>query len=201
MSRPNAAQVEFWGGDPGRRWVTHHADLDHLHRGVADLVLETAELTPSMRVADIGCGGGALTLAAADRVGAGGEVLGLDISATLLKLAEETRREAGTANARFVEADAQTYAFDDVFDRVISRFGVMFFDDFDAGFANLRAALAPGGRLVAVVPESCHFRFDRRHVAFRAFVDDHGGHWIDLPPDTFRPSGTTVKTRLVVLYR
>ena len=63
------------------------------------------------------------------------------------------------------------------------------------------AMLAPGGRLVAVVPESCHFRSDRRHVAFRAFVDDHGGHWIDLPPDTFRPSGTTVKTRLVVLHR
>lgn len=63
------------------------------------------------------------------------------------------------------------------------------------------AMLAPGGRLVAVVPESCHFRSDRRHVAFRAFVDDHGGYWIDLPPDTFRPSGTAVKTRLVVLHR
>ncbi|QFT61878.1 class I SAM-dependent methyltransferase [Roseivivax sp. THAF30] len=199
MSRPNAAQVEFWGGDPGRRWVTHHADLDHLHRGVAELVLETAELTPGMRVADIGCGGGALTLAAADRVGAGGEVLGLDISATLLKLAEETRREAGTANARFVEADAQTYAFDDAFDRVISRFGVMFFDDFDAGFANLRAALAPGGRLVAATwapAEHNPWFSDARRVAVERLGAPPAGD-----PDAPGPMALRDPERIDVIFK
>ena len=59
--------------------------------------------------------------------------------------------------------------------------------------------LAPGGRLVAVVPESCRFRRDAAHRTFRAFVDDHGGHWIDLPAGAFQESGTGVKTRLVVL--
>ena len=59
--------------------------------------------------------------------------------------------------------------------------------------------LAPGGRLVAVVPESCHFRLQGRYRAFRAFVEDRGGTWIDLPADAFRESGTGVKTRLVVL--
>ncbi|MDT7858134.1 class I SAM-dependent methyltransferase [Rubrivirga sp. S365] len=59
--------------------------------------------------------------------------------------------------------------------------------------------LAPGGRLVAVVPESCHFRREGRYRAFRAFVEDRGGYWIDLPADAFRESGTGVKTRLVVL--
>jgi hypothetical protein len=61
--------------------------------------------------------------------------------------------------------------------------------------------LAPGGRLVAVVPESCYFRRDLAHTAFRAFIDEQGGHWIDLPDGAFQEAGTGVKTRLVVIDR
>lgn len=56
--------------------------------------------------------------------------------------------------------------------------------------------LAPGGRVVAVVPESCYFRRDLAHAAFRALIDEHGGHWIDLPDGAFQEAGTGVKTRL-----
>ena len=58
---------------------------------------------------------------------------------------------SGAANVSFVEADAQTYAFAPAsFDAVFSRFGVMFFADPPAAFANIRRALKPGGRLVFV---------------------------------------------------
>src|SRR5438067_1110712 len=55
------------------------------------------------------------------------------------------------ANVRYLSADAQTQAFDTAFDLCFSRFGVMFFDDPPAAFANLRRALRPGGRFAAVV--------------------------------------------------
>ena len=57
--------------------------------------------------------------------------------------------------------------------------------------------LRPGGRLVSFVPESVVFRTDRRHAAFRAFVDEHGGHYIDVEAGAFEDTG--VKTRIVVL--
>jgi SAM-dependent methyltransferase len=76
-------------------------------------------------------------------------VLGIDISAPLLAAAR--RRAGGGANLRFAEADAQTYAFEPGgFDGAFSRFGVMFFADPAAAFANIRRALRPDGRLAFV---------------------------------------------------
>ena len=55
---------------------------------------------------------------------------------------------AGADNVTFVLADAQTDSFPGApFDAAISQFGVMFFDDPVAAFANIRAQLRPGGRL------------------------------------------------------
>src|SRR5207249_4886103 len=56
--------------------------------------------------------------------------------------------EAGVANLRFVQGDAQVHPLaPDLYDVVISSFGVMFFDDPAAAFANIIAGLRPGGRL------------------------------------------------------
>jgi SAM-dependent methyltransferase len=87
-----------------------------------------------------GCGGTSLLLAAS-----GAEVIGADISAPMLARARE--RAAGNAALSFVEADAATHPFRADRDLVFSRFGVMFFADPTTAFANLRSALAPGGRL------------------------------------------------------
>jgi SAM-dependent methyltransferase len=78
-------------------------------------------------------------------------VLGVDVSAPMLVRARERAAAAGLAHVRFLAADAQTHRFaPESFDGVYSRFGVMFFADPIAAFANLRAALAPGGRLAFV---------------------------------------------------
>jgi len=99
-------------------------------------------------VADVGCGNGALTIDAASRVGPNGMALGIDISAPMLGLARRRATEAGAGNVEFVEADAQVHPFGGGrLDAIVSRFGVMFFDDPEAAFANLAGALRPGGRL------------------------------------------------------
>jgi SAM-dependent methyltransferase len=71
-----------------------------------------------------------------------------DISRLLIERARQLAGESRLANIRFEEGDAQTFPFPpQSFDVVFSRFGIMFFDDPDAAFANLRAALRPGGRM------------------------------------------------------
>jgi ubiquinone/menaquinone biosynthesis C-methylase UbiE len=105
----------------------------------------------AQRVLDVGCGTGSTTLGAARQLGPKGAVVGVDISEPMIALAKQ-RARSESSPARFICADAQTYAFDEQsFDLVISRFGVMFFDDSLRAFANLRRATAKGGELKAIV--------------------------------------------------
>jgi SAM-dependent methyltransferase len=98
-------------------------------------------------VLDIGCGCGDTTIELARRVAPGGAATGIDISAVMLERARQAARAQRIA-ASFERADAQTHAFPAAsVDVVYSRFGVMFFADPTAAFANLRRALRPGGRL------------------------------------------------------
>jgi SAM-dependent methyltransferase len=132
----------------GQVWVEHQALLDRLMAPIAEAVVETAGLVNGEAVLDVGCGAGATTFAAAWRVGPTGRAVGVDISGALVELARRRAGEDGMEGVEFLLADAQTHGFDPAFDAVVSRFGVMFFPDPVAAFANLRRALRPGGRLV-----------------------------------------------------
>lgn len=142
----NAAQVAYWNAAAGPTWAEQQAPLDRQLAPLGRRALAELDLGPGRRVLDVGCGAGETTLELAAR---GAEATGVDISSPLLDVAR--RRAAGVAHVRFLEADAQTYPFEpESFDAVFSRFGVMFFGDPDAAFANLHRALAPGGRLAFV---------------------------------------------------
>jgi SAM-dependent methyltransferase len=146
---PNAAQIAYWNDNAGPTWVAMQDELDH---ELGELGLAAmAALAPreGERLVDIGCGCGSTTLELARRVGAGGSVLGVDISAPMLAVARERAAAAGLAQARFIQADAQTHAFDPA-DGAFSRFGVMFFEDPVAAFANIRRGLKRGGRVAFV---------------------------------------------------
>ncbi|EEX10842.1 methyltransferase, UbiE/COQ5 family [Ruegeria lacuscaerulensis ITI-1157] len=149
MQTANEDQAEYWGNsESGTKWLTFEDKLDHMLAPVLDLVLERADLTPGLRVLDIGCGTGAGTVAAARAVGPDGHVLGADISAPFLDRARQRARDLGLSNAAFRLADAQVTPFaPETRDEAISRFGVMFFGDPVAAFANIAKALVPGGRM------------------------------------------------------
>lgn len=143
-------QREYWNSKVGEEWARHADLMDAMLRPVTDAGLARLQLTRGERVLDIGCGSGATTLLAGERVGASGEAVGVDLSRPLLALAGQ-RAAADGANVRFVEADVTQAPIPGApFDAAFSRFGVMFFDDPVHGFARMRAALRPGGRIVFI---------------------------------------------------
>ncbi|WP_020579984.1 class I SAM-dependent methyltransferase [Actinopolymorpha alba] len=102
-------------------------------------------------VLDIGCGSGQTTRQAARRAQAG-SALGVDISAPAVERARKLAQTEGLRNVTFEHANAQVHRLPpERFNRAISRFGTMFFDDPVAAFANIRRALRPAGRLVMMV--------------------------------------------------
>lgn len=144
---PNAAQLAYWNGPTGDRWASAWQMLERIEAGITGALLELAAPRAGERVLDVGCGAGSTTLALRERVGDGGAVTGIDISAPMLAVARA--RAAGTGVA-FVEADASTYALSPGADLVFSRFGVMFFAEPERAFGNLRRAAAADGRLAFV---------------------------------------------------
>jgi SAM-dependent methyltransferase len=105
---------------------------------------------PGERVLDLGCGFGDTTQRLAKLVGPEGEAVGLDVSAPFV---DQARKEAegGPANVSFAVADVQVGDLGEGFDYAFSRMGLMFFANPVAALRNIRSALAPGGRLCAVV--------------------------------------------------
>jgi len=150
----NTDQREAWNGVSGDTWVRTQAEHDAMLEPWGRVVAEAATIHPGERVLDVGCGCGATTLAAAAACGPDGTAVGLDLSAPMIGRGRELAEAAGIANVRFVVGDAQV---DDLtvdgtpYDVVVSRYGVMFFDDPVAAFANMARATRPGGRLAMVV--------------------------------------------------
>jgi SAM-dependent methyltransferase len=141
-------QAAYWNEAGGQAWVELQGLMDGLNKSVEEAVVETAFPGAGKAVVDIGCGAGATTLAMARRLGAGGEALGVDVSQPLLELARGRAEREGLANARFALGDAQTLDIGEGrFDAAMSRYGVMFFSDFDAAFANIRRGVKAGGKL------------------------------------------------------
>ncbi|SDC87973.1 class I SAM-dependent methyltransferase [Ruegeria marina] len=147
MTETNQDQAEYWGKSAsGMKWLTFEEQIAASFAPVVDLLLDRAALKPGQRVLDIGCGLGDTTLAAASAVGPTGHVLGADISAPFLDRARQ--RASGVDNVEFVLADAQIEPFNPADrDAMISRFGMMFFSDTVAAFANIARALKSGGRM------------------------------------------------------
>jgi len=72
---PNADGRDFWSGPSGLSWIASQEELDTIMADVASAVMETAAPNAGDKVIDIGCGTGALSLLAANAVGADGHVL------------------------------------------------------------------------------------------------------------------------------
>jgi SAM-dependent methyltransferase len=145
--RTNAEQALAWGGRAGAHWVDNTERHDRMLAPYLAAVVEAAELSATDRVLDVGCGTGALTRSTA-RLAVDGQATGVDLSSRMVDAAREITDAEGPVNASYEAIDAQSHEFPvDGFDTLVSRFGVMFFDDPVAAFANLHRAVRPGGRL------------------------------------------------------
>jgi len=149
MTDQNAYQAADWNGQSGEYWAANQARLDAMFAVFGQAAIEAAAPATGERVLDVGCGAGASSLALAARVGAGGHVLGVDISEPLIGRARALAPQ--DTPAQFQVADASSTELPEgAFDILFSRFGVMFFDDPTAAFANMHRALKPGGRVAFV---------------------------------------------------
>ncbi len=148
----NAGQRRYWSERAGPHWVERQDVFDTMLAPHGDALLEALRPARGERVLDVGCGFGTTALAVARSVGEEGGVHGFDLSTTMIERARQRAAEAGLTNATFQIGDAQVDALAPqvLHDAAVSRFGVMFFDDPVAAFANIRAAIRPGGRLAFV---------------------------------------------------
>jgi SAM-dependent methyltransferase len=140
-------QARLWNGSGGQTWVEAQTLLDRMFKPLEDLLAATIPAGTASDILDVGCGTGSTTLAAARRLRDPGRAVGIDISGPMIAAAR-ARAERDSIPAVFVQADAQTHAFaPDSVDMVISRFGVMFFDQPVTAFTNLRHAARAGAQL------------------------------------------------------
>ncbi|WP_166028157.1 class I SAM-dependent methyltransferase [Streptomyces chilikensis] len=157
----NTAQAQAWNGHEGSHWAAHQDRWDAVNAGFNQPLLHAAAIGAGERVLDIGCGAGTTTQLAA-RAAAPGHALGLDLSAPMLERARTRTARDGIPNISFEHGDAQVHPLTPgAFDVAISRFGIMFFDDPVAAFANIATALRPGGR-----------------IAFLSAAEPEGNQWL-----------------------
>ena len=135
----NTAEHDYWAGPSGRTWIDHQAAMDELLAPVTALLLDRAGTASEQDVLDIGCGTGALSRAFAEM---GATVLATDIAEPLLAHAAKL----GDGRYETMLADAEVADWPRAFDLAVSRFGVMFFGDPAAAFANIGRGLKPEGR-------------------------------------------------------
>ncbi|MFJ6834540.1 class I SAM-dependent methyltransferase [Streptomyces sp. NPDC091209] len=144
-------QAARWNGPAGNAWVEAQDVVDALFAPLEELLVEAVPAGHGGRVLDVGCGTGGTTVALARRLGAEGRCVGVDISGPMVEAARARAAREG-AGASFVRADAQDHVFEPAaFDAVVSRFGVMFFEDPVRAFTNLRRAAKEGARLRFIV--------------------------------------------------
>jgi len=132
-------------------------------------LLDFATLRPGERVLDLACGTGVVAREAASRVGASGQVVGLDINASML-----TRARATSTAVEWREGNAMDLQFDaDAFDVVVCQQGLQFFPDESKALQEARRVLVPGGRLAVAV--WCGIESSAGHCALALGLERHIG--------------------------
>jgi ubiquinone/menaquinone biosynthesis C-methylase UbiE len=142
----NDEQFEFWNEGIGKKWVEEDDSMNERLSILTKELFLRSNINRNDKILDIGCGGGQTSFEASEMVGENGYVVGADISKILLDLAKS--KYANTKNLEFKYCDVQNYEFrKNSFNKVISRFGVMFFENPIEAFKNIYNSIQEGGSL------------------------------------------------------
>lgn len=146
--QPEVLKPEDWAGEMGLKWLASLSLFEEMIAPIGEALLDRADYQEGETVIDLGCGGGATTLAIATAVAPSGRAMGLDISPDLIAAARERAAKNDAKNIEFTHADAATAQLPDApYDRLFSRFGSMFFEDPTSAFTNLHGLVRKGGRI------------------------------------------------------
>ena len=142
----------FASADASIRWRRGAEQRAQFLGPATELMLDLADLREGSRVLDVAAGTGEQSLLAAERVGASGRVLAIDLAANMLEEAVASAREAGIEIVETRVMDAQELKLEpESFDAVISRLGVMLVPQPSAVFEGVRRVLKPGGKFAVLV--------------------------------------------------
>ncbi len=145
---------------------------------VAEDLLALADLAPGERVLDVACGTGVVARLAAERVGAGGAVTGVDVAADMIAVAEATPAPEG-APIEWQTGDATSLPLsDDSYDVVLCQMGLMFMEDRAGALAEMRRVTAPGGRVVVNTPGAIQPPFELMEQAIVEHVSPELGGFV-----------------------
>ncbi len=151
IAASNKEATDAWSGPLFERFVRFR-DLVAGGLGAhGEAAMAAYPPTVGGRVLDLGCGFGDTTQRLAALVGPDGEAVGVDVSEPFVELAREEAEAAGVENVSFHSGDVQVMDLGGGFDYAFSRMGIMFFANPVQALRNVCGALAPGGRLCAVV--------------------------------------------------
>jgi SAM-dependent methyltransferase len=161
-----------WSTARGEKWVAQLSGMEAMLAPVDRPLIEALHTEAPSRIADIGCGGGATSLAVLRQAPAGSVVHGFDLSPATIEAARRRTDAVQFQVADMAIADPPAR----LYDLLVSRFGVMFFENPPEAFANLRRWLAPGGRFAFAVwgPQEQN--------PWRTTVSDVVGRIIEMPP-------------------
>lgn len=122
---------------------------------------DTAQISEGSTVLDVACGRGAVLFPAAERVGANGRVIGIDLAEGMARETGLEIQKRGLAQAETRHMDAETLDFpDSFFDVLLCGFSLQFFPHLDRALAEFRRVLKPGGRVAVTTWADDESRWD-----------------------------------------
>ena len=142
-------QYKYWNNTKVFAWLKYDTEMNYKFSFITNYLFDNLDLNKNNKILDIGCGSGFTTSICANKVGNKGLVVGADISKPLLKLLNQKYKKI--KNIKLIHTDIESYKFDEgYFDNVVSRFGIMFFDNPITAFINIYKCLKVGGKLTFV---------------------------------------------------
>ena len=133
-------------------WAANHDRMAEMSKHATLALVEAADLHPGLHVLDLAGGTGQPALTIAERIAPSGTVICTDLVQGMNDAAKENAKKRGLTNMSFQLADMEDLQFeDDQFDRVTSRFGIMFPPDTAKALGEIRRVLKPGGKVAFAV--------------------------------------------------